>query len=253
MDVRLSKMTTFEAKNALEEVKVGIIPIGSTEQHGRNMTLETDLRLAEEVAKLISEKMRPDLIVLPSIPVGISYHHMNFPGSMTISPATLQLVIVDYIKSMQRHGLNSFILLNGHGGNQPTLSSVVNVIRYEFKVKISSLLYLNLISNETRNQVTSERYGHACEMETSIGLFLDPTTVRESELEAGELKEYPIQFTEHERGNRRVEMPYFWEELSSNGAFGDATKASREFGYQMIEEVLNNLEIFIKDFINYKV
>lgn len=249
----LSKMTTAEAESAFEKVKVGIIPIGSTEQHGKNMTLGTDIKMSEAVAKAISKKMFPELIILPSIPVGISYHHMNFPGSMTISPTTMQSIIIDYVKSMQRHGLNSFILLNGHGGNQPTLSSIVNVIRYELEVKISSLLYLNLISSETRNKITSKRYGHACEMETSIGLFLDPTTVKEKELDAARMKEYPIRFTEFERRNGRVELPYFWEELTSDGSFGDATKASKEFGSLLIKGVLENLEIFIKDFIKYKI
>lgn len=248
----LSKMTTAEAERAFEKVKVGIIPIGSTEQHGKNMTLNTDIKMAEAVAKAISKKMFPELIILPSIPVGISYHHMNFPGSMTISPTTMQSIIIDYIKSMQRHGVNSFILLNGHGGNQPTLSSIVNVIRYELEVKICSVLYLSLIPDKYRNQITSERYGHACEMETSIGLFLDPSTVREKDLQTAEMKEYPMQMTEFERGSKRVDFPYFWEEITVDGSFGDATKASKEFGRLIMEGVLGNLEIFIKDFITYK-
>lgn len=247
----IGKMTTLEAKEVLKKAKVAIIPVGSTEQHSSNMTMNTDTILAEEVSKALSKKMYPDIIVLPAIPVGVSYHHMNFAGSMTLSPATLQSIIIDYIKSLKYHGLQSFILLNGHGGNQAPLSAIATMIRHELKVNIANLFYWNLAGEEINEKVKSERYGHACEVETSFGLYLNPSIVREKTLRPAHMLDYPMSYTENERGQHKVDYPYTFDQLTVDGSLGDARQATEELGKEIIEIILDRMERFMKDFIKY--
>lgn len=246
--LELEKMTTVEAQRVLPKVKAALLPVGSTEQHGANMTMNTDTRLAHEVAKAVAGRLYPELIVLPPIPVGVSYHHMDFAGSMTLSPSTLQAVVFDYIKSMSKHGIKRFIFVNGHGGNQTTLSVAATVARYELGVHVANLFYWNLAHQEIRAGVKSERYGHACEAECSFGLELAPEIVRMGELEPARMLDYPYRFSELERG-ARVDYPYSWKELTVDGSFGDARQASGEFGREMIALIVDRMEMFIRDFI----
>ncbi|MFM1652186.1 creatininase family protein [Brevibacillus sp. B_LB10_24] len=246
--IELGRMTTFEAGERFKQVEAAIIPVGSTEQHGYNMTLDTDTRLAHGVANKIAERMYPRLLVLPPIPVGVSYHHMDFAGSMTLSPATLQAVVFDYIKSMKRHGIKRFLLMNGHGGNQTTLSVASTVARHELGVQIANIFYWNLASEEISSKVKSVRYGHACEAEASFGLYLDPGIVRADDLHAAEMLDYPLVFSQFEPGPR-VDYPYSWKQLTKDGSFGDARDASLQLGQEIIDLVILRMERFIEDFL----
>jgi len=243
----LANMTTIEAGHFLKEVKAAIIPVGSTEQHGGNMTMNTDARLAEEVSRRVAERLYPNVVVLPVIPVGVSYHHMGFPGSMTLSPNTLQSVVFDYMRSMLRHGIRRFVLLNGHGGNQTTLSVAATVARHELGVEAANIFFWNMAKEEIRAAACTVRHGHACEIEASFGLYLDPAIVRAGELKAAELYDYPYPYTGFEAG--AVDLPYDWRQITRDGSLGDATRASAELGERLIGIILERLETFIAAFM----
>jgi creatinine amidohydrolase len=244
----LARMTTYEAKERLSQTELVVIPIGSTEQHGENMTMDTDIVLATEVAGRLAERLFPQILIAPPIPVGISYHHMDFPGSLTLHPNTLQHILTDYIKSFKRHGIHRFLLLNGHGGNQQTLSVFATVARHELGVEIANLFYWNLATNEIKEQAVSERFGHACEIEASFGLYLAPEIVCDSSLRQSDMLENPYRHSGYGNG-LRVDVPYTFAELTRDGSFGDARAASKEKGERLIELILNRLVEFSQDFI----
>lgn len=248
----LAQMTTVEAGDRLNKAKLAIIPVGSTEQHSQNMTMETDIVLAVELSKQLAERIAPLAVIAPPIPVGISYHHMDFAGSMTLQPATLHAVLTDYIKSLKRHGIKRFLLLNGHGGNQQTLSVFSTMARHELDVQIANLFYWNLAAQEIREEAVSERYGHACEIETSFGLHLAPHIVRKDTLRSSDMLDYPFRYTGNEPGPK-VDVPYTFAELTVDGSFGDARAATPEKGKKLIELILYRLMDFTKDFISNEI
>src|SRR5688572_21542177 len=102
--VVLAELTWPEAKDAFAEAEVIVIPLGSNEQHGPGMTLATDITLATAVAVRVAERLRPRAIVAPSLPFGLSPHHMRFPGSITLQPATFSAVLFDVMRSLAQHG-----------------------------------------------------------------------------------------------------------------------------------------------------
>jgi creatinine amidohydrolase len=98
-----------------------IIPIGSTEQHGPTGLIGTDSICAEAIASSVGEKT--GAIVGPTINIGMALHHTAFPGSISLRPSTLILVIRDYITSLAKAGFTKFFFINGHGGNIATLKA----------------------------------------------------------------------------------------------------------------------------------
>lgn len=92
-----------------------ILPVGSTEQHGRHLPLGTDAMLPTALAYRLAE--RTGVLVAPTLPYGMSLHHLGFPGSLSLRPETLAHVLEDILRSLDRHGFRRVFLLNGHGGN----------------------------------------------------------------------------------------------------------------------------------------
>lgn len=98
-----------------------ILPIGSTEQHGPTGLIGTDAICAEAIARGVGEATQA--LVAPTINVGMALHHTAFPGSMSLRPSTLILVIQDSVRSLAKAGFTRFFFINGHGGNVATLKA----------------------------------------------------------------------------------------------------------------------------------
>ena len=124
--MRLQLQTWTEVERYLETSTTAIMPIGSTEQHGPNGLTGTDAVTAEEIAYAVGEAT--NLMVVPTISVGMAQHHMAFTGSMTLRPSTMISVIGDYVNSLAHHGFDRFYFINGHGGNSATIEAAFQEI-----------------------------------------------------------------------------------------------------------------------------
>jgi creatinine amidohydrolase len=119
MQLHLSTWPEVEAY--LESSQGIIIPIGSTEQHGPTGLIGTDAICAEAIAQGVGEAT--GALVGPTINLGMALHHLAFPGSMSLHPSTLILVVRDYLTSLAQAGFRRFFWINGHGGNMATLKA----------------------------------------------------------------------------------------------------------------------------------
>ncbi|MCB0021339.1 MAG: creatininase family protein, partial [Anaerolineales bacterium] len=84
----LADLSWPEVAAIKDQVEMVLIPVGSNEQHGPNLSLSMDITGATEFCKKASAMSYPRLLVAPSMPWGVSHHHMNFPGTITLSSAT---------------------------------------------------------------------------------------------------------------------------------------------------------------------
>ena len=98
-----------------------VLPTGSTEQHGY-LSLGTDAILAERVSVEAAEPL--GVPVMPVLPFGLAPYFAAFPGSMTVRTSTYLALIRDLLDSLTRQGFRRIAIVNGHGGNSPSVGVV---------------------------------------------------------------------------------------------------------------------------------
>ena len=246
----LADLSWPEFAEVRDRVEVVLIPVGSNEQHGPNLALRMDIIGATRFCERASALAGPKLMVAPSLPWGVSYHHMNFPGTITLSSDTFIQTLVEVVTSLQQHGFERFMFVNGHGGNVAPLGDAVVRINEELEPAfVGAGIYLDFA-----DEGLNERFGiggvlgHACEMETSAAMVLAPEVVKTDALAAGEMTELAqgLRGTIKEFG---VSVPYRFERYTANGALGDARNASLEYGEALIGSAIENFVAFMDEVI----
>jgi creatinine amidohydrolase len=133
-------VTVFNTSKEIGEAgpELAILPIGAIEQHGEHLPVATDWILADHAAELIARHL--NCYLLPAICYGNSQEHMNLPGSITLRPATLAMVIEDIVMSLRHQGIRRIVVLSSHGGNwivKPTIRDLnfryadIRIIHYD--------------------------------------------------------------------------------------------------------------------------
>jgi creatinine amidohydrolase len=245
--IDLSRDTSVEVSQTLASRPVVLLPVGATEQHGANLGLGVDYRIAEELAKRVAGELGPDAVVAPALPFGLSAHHMAFPGTITVSSETFQAVLMDVVRSLSAHGPRRFVFVNGHMGNQAVLSVLTTRIRFELGLYAATAFYMTQARDVIDRHTVTRRWGHACEIETSVAMALVPELVRPEALEPGELIEdygpYEDNYTPH-----ALQVPKDFAERTRNGVFGDARQADAAAGEEIVAAAVQRIAEFARNF-----
>lgn len=227
--MKLQDMTWTDFKES--DKTVGLIPTGSTEQHGPHGPFATDLIIAEEIANGAAENS--EAIILPSIPVGVSKEHKDFQGSLYVTPGTFRRQLEEIILSASESGIENFVVVNGHGGNISAIYEVCKKLYIEYTTIALEWTWFNAIS--------AKNMGHAGELETSLLLYLRPELVKEP-------REPGTETWGHRFHGTRVD--YLTSSFAENGVVGDPTKASKEWGRSLFKKSTAKLENLIQDLAN---
>lgn len=189
--MQLHLSTWQEVENYLQQSPGIVIPIGSTEQHGPTGLMGTDAICAEAIARGVGEETQA--MVAPTINVGMALHHTAFPGTISLRPSTLILVIMDYLTCLTRAGFTRFFFINGHGGNIATLKAAFAETYYH-------LANLNLpnadrvrcqlgnwFMGQSVYQLAKKLYGksegsHATPSEVALTQYLYPEAIKQASL-----------------------------------------------------------------------
>ena len=201
-----------------------LVPVGSTEQHGPHLPLDTDTAIAIEVADRLAERARAagtDAVVAPAIAYGSSGEHQAFPGTISIGTAALQLMLVELGRSTSTWAPRT-VFVNGHGGNLEALIAAVGVLRAESR----DAAWLPCAPDDG-----GSHDAHAGYDETAILLHLRPSSVRIDRIEPGATAPIgellPRLRTE---GVRPV---------SPNGVLGDPRTASPAAGESLLTAIVD--------------
>jgi creatinine amidohydrolase len=241
---------TWEEVAQLDRGMVVLTPFGAVEQHSYHLPLGTDAILAEAIAQRLEQRIPEHVLVLPTVWLGCSRHHMDFTGSLTADVETFGKVGEDLVGSMAEHGFRSFVLLNGHGGNINKISLMAEKLRYRKgpPLKIVGITYWHLIAEEIKaiRETPLGGMGHACELETSLMLATRPELVRRDRMEAdGPARLSPFEGRDMFAPSV-VSITKPFKELSRHGGIGDPTTASMEKGERIFAAIVSKLENVVR-------
>ena len=224
-EYRYEKLTWPEINDAVDLRKVCIVPCGAVEQHGPHLPLDVDLVCPGGIARGVGEAL----------------------------PAQ----VLDVTKSLAYHGFKKIILLNGHGSNMPNLDLAARRTNLETGAECAVIAWWNLLTVDKsflpswRESKFPGGCSHACELETSLYLYLDEDHVRKDLIKSG-----TISFNDEDN-------PFNWVDLfgagaatviswtssySDTGVLGDAAKATKEKGERAYVEAVKQLGNFVKYF-----
>lgn len=240
----LEEMTWEEAKQKFKSTDIAILPVGSIEQHGPHLPLSTDAFDAYWIAKEVAKKVAsPKPVVLPPINYGVSYHHLAFPGTISISPITLAETVYEIGCSIVRYGVRKLLIINGHGGNKGALTCGAQKLSYEKNIKVF-IDSGEIITGEEGQIVETPGDVHSGEYETSTTLANREKLVLKNKIRKPELK-FQSSYLRFDSKNC-IPWMFKTDEITNTGVMGDPTKASKIKGEKLWKIRILHLVKFIE-------
>jgi len=241
-----SNLTAEEIKNLNKEHLVVVFPIGSIEQHGAHLPVDTDSRIVEAIAKKAESKAPDKIVTLPLLSYGVA--GAGYPGSLTVFDREFKQVILDVAKSILEEGFKKIFLLNGHGGNQSYVEDIATDLNVDFPYAATIPLYLSGKRGTQALRKIGFKYWirHADEIETSLMLAIDEFSVKKDKIvdEVGPLK--TKDYKPFDEGALKLFLP--WEYESKSGVYGEPSKATKEIGQFLLDEAAEELLDIITQF-----
>jgi len=178
------------------ELKACIIPVAATEQHLEHLSMEHDWRSVMHISVEVAKRLQPQVLVAPSMSIGISEHHMRHIGTLTALPGSWLGVLFDTIRSMHDAGFTNILVLNGHGGNVDPCLGMWGQFQQRLEINLQFFSYWDFLSKDIAEaNLKTKRYpGHAQEFETAFALAVFPENVRHDAMQEQEDKE-PLEAT----------------------------------------------------------
>ncbi len=256
-EYRYAKLAWPEIEDAVELGKVCIVPCGAVEQHGPHLPLDVDILCPTEIALGTGREIPGKVLVLPTVAYGYTGHVMDFPGTINNHFEHFMHHVLDVTKSLAYHGFKKIILLNGHGSNWPNLDLVARRTNLETDAECLPIQWTNLLTIDPdflpgwRESAFPGGCAHACELETSVYMYLDPDNVREDRIANG-----TISYNEEN-------SPFNWVDCfatgpatvlswtssySETGVLGEPELATAEKGQRAYEESVRQLIAFVDYF-----
>lgn len=240
-----SELTWEQAEERLKGVDIALLPVGAIEQHGPHLPLDVDSFDADYLSKKVAEACSdPKPLVLPLIPYGVSYHHDDFKGTISITNNTLSQLIYEIGLSISKNGIKKLVIINGHGDNSPTLNYAAQMLNRDAK------MFVAVDTGETSDFdldqiVDTPNDIHAGEIETSTSLATRPELVQMKKA-----KKTVLKFSNRYLNFSSLRgVPWYarTKKISETGIMGDPTKATTDKGKKIWEIMIAHLVSFVED------
>ncbi len=168
-------LTSDEIAEAARNDAMMLVPVGAIEQHARHLPVKTDIYLSSNVARLAAARVGSlPVLVAPGLPFGFSPHHVSHAGTISLRLATFLAVVREVATSLVDSGFRRVVFVNGHGGNNAPLRSLVGELVTDGR-PVAALDYW--VPGEPKwipkLRGALRRGGHACEQETAMVLALE--------------------------------------------------------------------------------
>ena len=208
------------ASTAVPLDAVVLVPVGSIEQHGPHLPLDTDTAIATAVASAVAERMEAHVLVAPPLSYGSSGEHQSFPGTSSIGNDVLRATIIELVRSMSTWAAR-IVFVNAHGGNIAALAAAI----VQMGAEQHDVAWVPCVSDEVDL--------HAGLMETSLMLHLRPESVDMRRAQAGDMRSLTEILPQLKSGGVAA--------VSPNGVLGDPRKASAVEGQRTLKKMIDDV------------
>lgn len=244
---KLEEMSWPQIKAAIDAGQRTVVAAaGSMEQHGPHLPLQTDTLLGTFLASAIVERL-PGVFQGPTIPLGVSEHHMPFAGTITLDKETFKTVVRQYVASLASHGFETVFIVPSHGGNFLPLRELeeetggkIGEARFVAYSDLNAFIQPMFEVAEKDGVTAAQAGAHAGEAETSLVLAANGSLVEMDYAEEGYVGDFGPEAQKAIFGRGMIA-------LTSNGILGDARPATAERGFAYREAMADMLADWIRD------
>jgi creatinine amidohydrolase len=228
--VRWGECTSTQIGRLKMENRIGLVPVGATEQHGPHLPTDTDTRLAQAICDGAAARCDAT-IVLPAVSVGCSLGHgIAFPGTLSLFPEELARLLIRIAEWSALNGLTRLMFVNGHMGNVAALRAATDRMRFCRPDLRSAWVDWWNASDEIAAEVLADGEDiHANRAETSLALHAFPELVDLSTMSGADDPDRTDGLT----------FRYTAEVLSSNGVTGCPSQATAALGSRLFDAIVD--------------
>ena len=254
MSLLFRDQTSPGLARAIERGALVILPVGTTEEHGPHLPVDTDARIAEACGMAIGEELAGEVpvLVMDTVRYGYSMRVMKrWPGTVVVRTRTFMDYVFDVCASVLEMGFGKLALLDCHGHHSGLLSTVNREVCDAFGTA-TAIISPARLSAEVFNEVRQSGQGgsiHGGEWETSLVLAISPEVV-DMDAAVAEPMRYRSDFIagDNFKGRQRVTWSTWYLQQSESGIYGDPTVATRETGEVIMEAVVGEGTRFLREF-----
>lgn len=223
-----SRTSWVDVARRIEDGTLAVLALGACEQHGAHLPLTTDTDMAHGVSKRLAEEL--DALLLPPIAYGDAWTASAYPGTISISPRTLQAMMEDIGHELLRMGVQGLVIVNGHFGNREPMLLAARALTTA-GLPVCHLDYPGLerlAGKICDSQPAGPGFYHADEVETAIMLAVAPEGVDMERAEPS-YPDFPPTFGSE---------PMQFRDFNPSGVFGDPRPATAAKGEALIAGIL---------------
>lgn len=192
-ELRIERLTSPDIASAIAGgMRTAVLPLGATEQHGAHLPLSVDSDHADRLGVLVAERLG-DALVLPTVRIGCSSHHLGFAGTLSLRAETLEAICADCCASLAGHGFRRVLIFSAHIGNYPVLGDIESKLAARLPSGLDVIAFADSAAVLGAWRDAAQRVagladrvgGHADVAESSIMLAVRPDAVRNDRAAAG--------------------------------------------------------------------
>jgi creatinine amidohydrolase len=226
-----------------QKIDLAVLPWGATEAHNFHLPFATDNILVEKVAVESAGKAwdcGAKVVVLPTIPFGVNTGQLDIRLNINMNPSTQFAILNDVADVLNRHEIQKFLILNGHGGND--FKQIIRELGFKYpKMFICCCNWYQSFDNA---QFFDNSGGHADEMETSLMQFLTPELVLPlSEAGEGKGKKFKVKAL----NEKWAWAERSWTKVTSDTGIGNPYKATPGKGEKCFREIVSKVSNLMID------
>lgn len=233
--------------------KVVVLPLGSTEQHGRHLPLLTDTIICQEIVRRAETELGDEALFLPALWFGVSEHHRGFPGTVSVRQRTYVRMLGDVLESLIGGGFRRIVLLNAHGGNDLPGRTAVYETQMRHRARRDLWLIFATWYTVAAPQIAAlsalqqKWVTHSCELETSAILKLRPELVDMDAARGAAIDFESAFYTPDSSRASRIAIVRPFEHVSETGAYGHPELGTPEKGEAILAAAAGELIAFLRE------